>query len=110
MLLYVLISVALVVALILVAAAVGPDRLRALWRALPAPWRTIINVVVGAAIVSVVGGLYAVSQGQPFDWRVLLLGVFNAVATALWRALNPVDSTDTGGYGLGKPTADYGTD
>lgn len=100
MLLYILIGVAVVAALVLLAAFVGPDRLRALWNALPAPWRTFINVVVGAAVVAVAGYLYAVAQGQPFDARVLLFGIFNAVATVIWKALNPVDS-GTEGYGFG---------
>lgn len=104
MLLYILIGVALVVAIVLLAALVGPDRLRALWEFLPAPARTIVNVIVGAAFVALVGGLYAVSQGQPFDWRVLLIGVFNAVATAVWKALNPLDS-GTPAYGIGSSSA-----
>lgn len=104
MLLYVLIGVAVVAALVLLAALVGPDRLRALWEFLPAPARTVVNVVVGAAVVATVGFFYAVAQGQAFDWRVLWLGVFNAVATAAWKALNPLD-TGTEGYGLGTSSA-----
>lgn len=104
MLVTVLAVIAVVAGIVLLAALVGPDRLRALWEFLPAPARTIVNVVVGAAFVAVVGGLYAVSQGQPFDWRVLLLGVFNAVATAVWKALNPLDS-GTPAYGIGSSTA-----
>ncbi len=99
MLLYVLIGVAVLAALVLLAALVGPDRLRALWEFLPAPVRTIVNVVVGAALVAVAGFFYAVAQGQAFDWRVLWIGVFNAVATAVWKALNPLD-TGTPGYGI----------
>ena len=70
MLLYVLIGVAVLAALVLLAALVGPDRLHALWEFLPAPVRTIVNVVVGAAFVAVAGFFYAVAQGQAFDWRV----------------------------------------
>lgn len=68
-----------------------------LWDSIPAPVRSIINVCLGAALAAAVAYLANVVSGEHFDPSLLLAAVGTAVATALVRALNPLDS----GYGVG---------
>ena len=81
------------------------NALRSLWSSLPAPFRTVINVALGAALAAAVGYGVQVVSGDHFDVNVLLAAVATAVGTAVVRALNPIDTAATGGYGLGAGAA-----
>lgn len=107
MILYILLGVAILAAIFIViaVAVVGVDRFKSLWVALSAPARTIVNVIAGSALAGAVGYLITVAQGEPFDPKVFLLGIASAVGTAIVRALNPLDTAATGGYGLGASSA-----
>lgn len=101
----------LLAALILLIAAIayvalGRDRLEVAWDSLPGPVRTVLNVFVsGAALVAVAAVVRA--QGiTDVDWYATGEAALNAgalgVATAIGRALNPLDDA----YGLRKATVD----
>lgn len=75
-------------------------QLQALWAQIPAPVRTIINVVLGAAFAALVTYLTGVVSGGTFDVSAAWQAVLTAAMTALVRSLNPLDGAATGGYGL----------
>jgi hypothetical protein len=81
-----------------------------LWESIPAPIRTIINVVMGAAFAAAVTYVLGNISGGSIDPNALGKVVLVAAGTALVRALNPADTA----YGIGKPEftpapADAGT-
>jgi len=69
--------------------------LRLVWEKIPKPLRTIINVCVGAGFAAVVQ--QAVTGGDT-SFDALLLIFLTAAGTALWRMINPADTS----YGIGK--------
>lgn len=70
------------------------------WNKIPAPLRTVLNVVLGAGVAAFVTYLTGVVSGGTFDVSLAVQAVLTAVGTALVKALNPVD-TGTPGYGVG---------
>lgn len=69
------------------------------WNAIPAPIRTVINVALAAALLVVVGDVVDAQGVTAVDWSQSGTDALNAlglgVATAILRALNPLDH----GYG-----------
>jgi uncharacterized membrane protein (DUF441 family) len=69
-----------------------------LWNNLPPQIRTIINVALGALLAwAATDGLKALAE---VDAPPLVLALLVGVATAVVRALNPLDA-GTPGYGIG---------
>ena len=68
-----------------------------LWDSIPAPVRTIVNVVIGAGFAAGLDYVIAHVSGGALDLNALGKVVLVACGTALVRALNPVDTT----YGIG---------
>ena len=66
------------------------------WEKIPAPVRTVLNVVAGAAVAAGVQYV-AASLGHSLDVNGLWQAIVIAAATALVRAINPADSA----YGVG---------
>jgi len=61
------------------------------WEQIPAPVRTVLNVVMGAAVAAGVQ-FVAASLGHSLDVNGLFQVIAVAAATALVRALNPADT------------------
>jgi len=68
-----------------------------LWESIPAPIRTIINVVAGAGLAAGIGYVVDSLTGGALDVNVLVKVIAAACGAALVRALNPADSA----YGVG---------
>lgn len=76
--------------------------MQAFWDSIPAPIRTIINVAFAALLTwAATDGL---DQLAAIDLPTWAKGLLVAVATAVVRALNPLDS-GTPGYGIGTSSA-----
>lgn len=71
---------------------------RELWELIPAPIRTIINVVVGAGIAA---AITVAQSGGEVTVKTLWTAFLAGAGTAFWRAINPLDAT----YGLGRGTS-----
>jgi len=69
---------------------------KSFWESLPAPVRTVLNVVAGAAVAAGVQ-FVAASLGHSLDVNGLWQAIAIAAATAFVRAINPADSA----YGFG---------
>lgn len=67
------------------------------WESIPAPVRTILNVVVGAAFAAAVSYVIGHLSGGSLDLNALGQAVLIAAGTALVRAINPADTV----YGVG---------
>ena len=76
------------------------DSARTYWASIPAPVRTMLNVVLGAAAAAGVSYL-AANIGHPVDLTIAGQTVFVAIATALVRTLNPADAS----FGVGSSSA-----
>jgi len=78
--------------------------LKRVWNKIPLPIRTILNVAIAASVVSVASVILANNGVTSVDWLVTTLSAVNiffvSVATAVVRALNPLD--DAYGYGSGR--------
>lgn len=101
----------LLAALILLVAIIGyvvlgRDRLEVAWDNLPGPIRTVLNVFVSGAVLVVVAAVVRAQGVTDVDWQATGVAALNAgalgVATAIGRALNPLDDA----YGLGRATVD----
>jgi hypothetical protein len=68
-----------------------------LWDSIPAPLRTVLNVVAGAAVAAGINYLVLHVSDGAVDLNALGQAVLVAAGTALVRALNPVDTQ----YGIG---------
>ena len=101
---FILVAVALIALVVCAVAYTGTARFVALWNALPAPARSFVNVIVGAAITATAGYLLSVLRGEPFNvttwWAAVAAALSTAVSTILVRALNKADTA----YGIGKKT------
>lgn len=79
------------------------DRLGYLWDSIPTPIRTVLNVAIAAGVLVVVSAVIDAQGVTGVDWSGTGVAALNAVglgiATAVLRALNPLDDA----YGLGKP-------
>jgi hypothetical protein len=102
--LYVLLGVAIIVAVVIAVAALGVDRFARVWEAVPAPLRTILNVAVAAAIT--VGGGALVNYVTSLNLPPWLAAIAVPFVTALVRALNPGDGVLTSGYGFGASSSE----
>jgi len=67
------------------------------WVSIPAPIRTVINVVAGAAVAAGVSYIANHITGGAIDLTALGQAVLIAASTALVRAINPADTA----YGVG---------
>jgi hypothetical protein len=67
-----------------------------LWESIPGPIRTIINVVLGAVVLTL-GESIVAAGGVPTDINALGQALLLAASTAFVRAINPLDSV----YGAG---------
>jgi len=76
------------------------DTLRKFWNAIPAPLRTVINVVLGAVVAALANYVTVTVSDGSFDINTAWQIVLAAFSTALVRALNPLD-TGTPAYGAG---------
>lgn len=101
----------LLAALLLLIAAIayivlGRARLEAAWDSLPGPVRTVLNVFVAGAVLVVVAAVVKAQGVTGVDWYATGEAALNVgalgVATAIGRALNPIDDA----YGLGKTKVD----
>jgi hypothetical protein len=105
----------LLAALILLIAAIayavlGRDRLAAAWDTVPGPVRTVVNVFVAGAVLVVCAAVARAQGVTGVDWSATGEAALNAgalgVATAIFRAVNPLDDA----YGLGKGRVVEGVD
>jgi hypothetical protein len=80
------------------------DRLLNLWNAIPAPIRTVLNVAIAGGITVICAAVIRAQGVTDVDWAATGEAALNAVglglATAAWRALNPLDSA----YGIERGT------
>ena len=67
------------------------------WESIPPAVRTILNVVVGAAVAAAVTYVVGNISGGTIDLNALGQAVLIAAGTALVRAINPADTA----YGVG---------
>lgn len=81
------------------------DTLRKFWNAIPAPLRTIINVVLGAVVAALANYIATTVSDGSFDINAAWQVVLAAFSTALVRALNPLDQ-GTSAYGFGSDPTD----
>ena len=81
------------------------NKLQAIWDAIPAQIRTVINVGVTGAIVVVIGAITLKQGVTGVNWsdtgRSALDAAGLGVATAIFRSLNPLDSA----YGTGSSSS-----
>ena len=68
-----------------------------LWDSVPAPVRTIINVVAGAGFAAGIAYVVDHLAGGALDVNAIVKVVLVAAGTALVRAINPADNS----YGIG---------
>ena len=71
------------------------------WLSIPAPIRTVINVVLGSAVAAAVSYVANNLTGGAIDLGALGQAVLVAAMTALVRAINPADPA----YGIGSVPA-----
>lgn len=67
------------------------------WESIPAPIRTVINVVAGAAFAAGIGYVVDHISGGSIDVSALVSVILTAAGTALVKAINPADTS----YGVG---------
>lgn len=80
------------------------DTLKSAWNKIPLPLRTMLNVAIAASVVSIAGVIISNNGVTSVDWLVTTLNAVNiffvSIATAVVRALNPLD--DAYGFGSGR--------
>lgn len=74
------------------------DAIKRIWNGIPLWVRSILNVVIGAALTALVQYVVGLATPGDFDPNAAVDIVWVAATTALWRALNPLDAA----YGVGK--------
>jgi hypothetical protein len=99
--LYILLGLAIVVALVIAYVALGPDAFERAWARIPGPLRTWINV--GVALVVTVGGAQLVEYLTNASIPTWIKAILVPFVTSGIRAINPGDGPETGGYGKTVP-------